>query len=97
MRHVKVGRVMRLALDMQASRVGVSLDEMARRFRVSRRTAQRMKDAVVGLFPPAVRTTDEERHKRWRLPVATATGLVHFVADELADLEGAARLLRRDS
>jgi len=97
MRYEKAETVMQLALDMQASRAGISLVDIQRRFRVGERTAQRMKDAVLRLFPQALETSDDERRKRWRIPAATVTGLVGFSAEELADLAVAARLLRRDN
>jgi predicted DNA-binding transcriptional regulator YafY len=97
LRYAITDRVLQLALAMQGSRVGLSLGDIERDFRVGRRTAQRMRDAVLRNYPQAEQLVDEERRPRWRIP---ATGTVTpgaVTADELADLEGTIALLRRDN
>lgn len=96
MRFVKVDAVLSLALEMQASRMGISLSEIESRFHVGRRTAQRMKDAVGRVYPQMERIVDEERHPRWRIPSARVA-ISDASADEIADLEAAAKVLRRDN
>lgn len=61
--------IVRLALMMSASRVGVSLRDIQDSFHVSRRTAERMRDAVISLFPgEGIRElTGPDRIKRWSL------------------------------
>jgi len=71
----------------------MTLDEMAALIRVGRRTAERMRDAVEAAFGPLERE-DDGRRVRFRL---AARGLGNFAsaptADELAELENAARAL----
>lgn len=97
-RFEKSRSVIRLALMMAASRTGVTLDEIRDEFAVSRRTAERMRDAVIDLFPGgAVReTADENRIKRWTLAAGLRGGvdsLVSFTAEEAASLEAGAGFL----
>ena len=97
MRYGITDRVLQLALAMQGSRLGLALDDIEREFRVGRRTAQRMRDAVLRNYPQAEKLTDAERRPRWRIPSAGTVLPGAVTAEELADLEAAARLLRRDN
>ncbi len=51
MRYERVEDILKLALLMQATTYGLSLYDIQDHFRISRRTAERMRDAVVRLFP----------------------------------------------
>ncbi len=97
MRYEKAENLLSLALDMQVARGGISLGDIQEKFGVTRRTAMRMRDAVLRLFPQADEVVTEERTKRWRIPSGTLDRLVGVTADELADLETAASVLRRDN
>lgn len=96
-RYEKADLLLLLALDMQAARGGLSLQDIQERCRVGRRTAQRMRDAILRLFPQADEVASDEKVKRWHIPKGTLDRLIGFNADELADLEVAIRLLRRDN
>ena len=93
MRHDKAVLVIELARRMAASAEGLTLDEMAREMRVGRRTAERMRDAVVMLFPQAEEVSDPPS-KRWRI----RGGLNGFeqapAATEMLELTKAAQGLR---
>src|SRR3546814_10076322 len=82
---------------MQAARGGLSLADIEERFRVGRRTAMRMRDAVLRTFPQCEEVAGDGRFKRWRIPPGTLDRLVGSTADELAALEAAARLFDRDN
>ncbi len=97
MRYEKVENLLALALEMQVARGGISLKDIEEKFDVTRRTAMRMRDAVLRLFPQADEVVSDERTKRWRIPPGTLDKLVGVMADELADLETAASILRRDN
>ena len=87
--------LLHLALTMQGSPGGISLGEIENQFGVSRRTAERMRDAVLRLFPQAEEVPADDALKRWRLPGGTLTGVVSFGPAELEELSLAAdRLLR---
>lgn len=97
MRHEKAENLMELAVQMQSARMGISLAEIQNHFEIGRRTAMRMKDAVLRAFPAAEEVRSDDRTKRWRIPQGTLDRLVDLSADEFAALEMAKRLLDRDN
>jgi len=97
MRYEKAETMLHLALEMQAARGGLSLDDIERRFGVGHRTAQRMRDTILRLFPQAEEVAGDGRRKRWRIPSGMLDRLIGFSAEELADLEAAIQLLEREN
>jgi len=97
MRFERLDDLLNLALEMQARRHGISLAEIERHCRVSRRTAQRMKDAICRVFPQVEEHDDASRVKYWRLPSGTLDRMATTTAAELADLEQAIALLRHEN
>ena len=100
MRYEKAETVLRVALDMQASALGLSLEEIQRNYSdkpLSRRTAERLRDAIERLFPQIEQANPGDVPKRWRLPGGTVNGLASVTAAELADLGTAISLLRREN
>ncbi|MHB1217802.1 MAG: helix-turn-helix transcriptional regulator [Alphaproteobacteria bacterium] len=97
MRYGRIEDLFRLALLMQGTREGLSLDDIGREFGVGRRTSERMRDAILRVFPRAEEVETGERVKRWRLPPGTIDGFAVFDAGELASLDAAAKLLRREN
>src|SRR5258708_2365426 len=83
MRFHKPETLLRLSLQMQNSAEGVSLTDIESIYGVSRRTAERMRDAVLRLYPQTEEVVDTGRQKRWRIPHASITHRVGFSADEL--------------
>lgn len=96
-RFEKLDTLLKLALEMQARRLGISLTEIERLYGVSRRTAQRMKDAICRVFPQVEDREDESRVRYWRLPAGTLDRMAGSTAEELADLEKAIALLKREN
>ncbi len=97
MRYEKADNLLQLALEMQAARGGLSLADIEERFQVGRRTAMRMRDALLRNFPQVEEVPTDERTKRWRIPSGTLDRLVSFTAEELAALDAAVQLLERDN
>ena len=93
MRHEKGEALLTLALEMQAARAGLTLRQIQERFGVGRRTAMRMRDAVLRVFPQVIETEGDDRQKRWHIPPGTLDRLASVPADELAVLDSAVRLL----
>ena len=89
-RYAKAELLIELILELQGSLVGLSMDQISKRFGVSRRTAERMRDAVRALFPDLEERVLEDRIKRWRLPRQRGQSLVRWRAEELAALDVAA-------
>src|SRR6516165_5235916 len=95
MRHEKAGRLLELARLLAATAEGLSLDEMAERLGVGRRTAERMRDAVREIFPQ-LEEVDDPPTRRFRIP-AGLDGLFQApTAEELAALKAAAEMLARE-
>lgn len=91
MSYEKSEELIHLATLMQGSAEGVSLLDITREFGVSRRTAERMRDAVQRLCPDIEAIDDDGGHRRWRLRGAN-NALAKFAtvtATELAALEHA--------
>ncbi len=97
MRYEKADNLLQLALEMQAARGGLTLADIERKFGCGRRTAMRMRDAVLRNFPQAEEVATDERTKRWRIPPGVLDRLIAFEAEELADLERAITLFDREN
>ena len=67
MRHEKAARLLELARRLAASAEGLTLDEMAAAMQVSRRTVERMRDAVREAFPQMEEIADPPT-VRFRIP-----------------------------
>jgi predicted DNA-binding transcriptional regulator YafY len=88
MRHEKAGKLLELARLLASTAEGLSLDEIAERLGVGRRTAERMRDAVRDVFPQ-LEEVDDPPSKRFRIP-AGLDGLFQApTAEELAALAAA--------
>ena len=87
--------IVRLAIRLQGTGSGLTLDDIQREFGISRRTAERLRDAVEELFGPleTVHTGEPKRHCRLRAPILRR--LISLSAEELAELPAAATALER--
>lgn len=97
MRYEKAVQLLDLAQEMQVSTLGISLYDIEELYGCSHRTAQRMKNAVQELFPQTVEVESYDQVSRWRIPSGTLNKLVSFTADELADIESAIAVLKREN
>jgi len=96
MRQENAVQILRIALAMRGSAVGITLDDIREMFGVTERTAHRLRNAVVELFPQAESYLGPDRKRYWRLPRGTVEHLTDVTADELAALETSRRLLVRN-
>lgn len=90
MRYSRAERLIQLALEMQAARGGLTIAEIQEKFEVSRRTAIRMRDAVLRAFPNSSEVLTGERAKRWRIDAGAAQSFAEITSDDLASVEIAA-------
>ena len=92
-RYERLRDIVRLAIRLQGSLGGLTLDDIQADFSVSRRTAERLRDAVEAVFGPLeiVDTSDSKRH--WRLRSDALRRLVSVSAGELTELTSAAASL----
>lgn len=95
MRYERVEDILRLALSMELSYQGISIQDIQDMFEVSRRTAVRMKDAVIRLFPNIEEVVNSSsRVKKWRLTKSPLQKMICFTAEEFAELENCKSLLK---
>lgn len=100
MRYEKAETVLRLALAMQGTAEGLSLEDIRRCNGgppLSRRTAERLRDAIERVFPQTIIANPGELPKRWRVPSGQLNGLVGIGAEELSALASAKTLLARNN
>ncbi|MFA4949315.1 helix-turn-helix transcriptional regulator [Brevundimonas sp.] len=93
MRHEKAGMMIELARRMAASAEGLTLDDIVREMDVGRRTAERMRDAILDLYPQTEEVSDWP-HKRWRIRGGLSAFEQAPTAEELVELTRAAQGLR---
>ena len=93
MAYEKTYDLLDLAVWMQSTREGVSLNEIATKFNVSRRTAEHMRDMIITRFPQTEEIVCENNIKRWFIPQGTLKDFIQFSAEELSVLETASTLL----
>lgn len=90
-RYAPAERLFRLARHLAGTRTGLTLDEMAAALDVGRRTAERLRDTLVSMFPQMNWWDDDERVRRWRLPGSALVGVIELRAEAVAAIEVAAR------
>ena len=95
MRYQRLQDIVRLAVRFQGTLGGLTLGDIEADFAVSRRTAERLRDAVDAVFGPLelVDSADTKRH--WRLRSNALRRLVSLSSGELAELDAAAAALER--
>ncbi|MFN3512946.1 MAG: helix-turn-helix transcriptional regulator [Phenylobacterium sp.] len=93
MRHEKAARLLELARMLAASAEGLTLDEMAERVGIGRRTAERMRDAIREVFPQMEEVEDPPT-RRFRIPSGLDGVFQAPTADEFAALHAAAEQFR---
>jgi predicted DNA-binding transcriptional regulator YafY len=96
MRYGRLTDLVRLALQMQGRADGLSLDDIGETYEVSRRTAERMRDAVRDAFPQIEEISEPSGRKRWRLPPGTTGRLADPTVDDIAALFRGAELARQN-
>ena len=92
MAYEKTYDLLDLAIWMQSTREGISLNDISEKYQVSRRTAERMRDMIITRFPQAEGIICENNQKRWYIPQGTLKDLINFSAEELSVLETAKEL-----
>jgi len=96
MRYARQEDLQKLALLMQGSAEGISLADIEREFDVSRRTAERMRDAVRNAYPQVEELSGESGRKYWRFPTGSLGRMAEPTLDELTAGHRAAAISRRE-
>ena len=95
MRYERLKDIIDLAVRLQGSRAGVTLDEIQSDLSVSRRTAERMRDAVEWAFGPLETVPSGDNRLHWRLRSSALRCLLQITPEEQSALATAAAALER--
>ena len=90
MRYGRLSDILQLATTLQARRGGLTLDDIMQEFGISRRTAERLRNAVEAAFGPLTQVPVADRRVHWRLESSDLGGLIRISDGELSDLATAA-------
>lgn len=85
----KANEIIELAILMQNSYIGLTLDDIAKEFECSRRSAERMKAVLVEKFGSKIEEVSSlnDKKKRWRFKKGTMNWLINFTSADFANLE----------
>ena len=85
----KANEIIELAILMQNSYIGLTLDDIAKEFECSRRSAERMKAVLVEKFGSKIEEVSSfnDKKKRWRFKKGTMNWLINFTPADFANLE----------
>lgn len=95
MRYERLKDIVDLAIRLQGSRAGVTIEEIQSNLSVSRRTAERMRDAVEWAFGPLETVPSDDNRLHWRLRSGALRCLVQVTTEELSALATASAALER--
>src|SRR5574344_876074 len=90
----KIDEILKLAICLQNSYIGLTIDDMAQKLELSHRSAERIKALFEDRFGDMleeVPTSDKKKH--WRLKKGTMNFLISFSKEEFALLEQIKSLL----
>jgi len=96
MRYARHEHLQKLALMMQGTAEGLCLTDIEREFEVSRRTAERMRDALRNSYPQIEQISGEAGRKYWRFPPGSLGRMVEPTLDELTAGHRAVAIARRE-
>ena len=86
-RYSRVSDILDLAIFMSSKMQGVTINEIAERYNVSRRTAERMRDSLTCIFPQIDEIETDDVQKHWGFTNYSISQLISFTPKELANLE----------
>ena len=83
-RYSRVSDILDLAIFMESKIQGVTISEIAERYNVSRRTAERMRDSLTCIFPQIDEIEVEDNQKHWGFIDYSIKNLISFLPEEIA-------------
>lgn len=86
-RYSRISDLMHLIFLMASKIQGVTIADIQQEFQVSRRTAMRMRDAVMNILPQVDEIETNNRQKSWGFIDYCINPLVSFTSEEIATLE----------
>ena len=86
-RYSRISDILDLAIFMSSKIQGVTISEIAERYNVSRRTAERMRDSLTCIFPSVDKIETDDTQKHWGFINYSISNLISFKPKEIANIE----------
>lgn len=86
-RYSRVSDILDLAIFMSSKAQGVTINEIADRYKVSRRTAERMRDSLMNIFPQVDEIETKEAQKHWGFSNYSIAQMIAFSSKEIGNIE----------
>ena len=86
-RYSRISDILDLAIFMSSKIQGVTITEIAQRYNVSRRTAERMRDSLTCIFPSVDEIETDDTQKHWGFINYSISNLISFTPKEIANIE----------
>ena len=87
-RYSRISDILDLVTYMLSKIQGVTIADIMERYNVSRRTAERMRDSLLNIFPDVEEIeVAEDDYKHWGFTNNSYSRLISFTPDEIANLE----------
>ena len=87
-RYSRTTDILELIILMQSKVQGICLSDIMEKFKVSRRTAERMRDSLLIAVPQVEEIENiKSREKYWGFPSSYMREIISFTPEELANLE----------
>ena len=87
-RYSRISDILELLIMMQSRVLGVTLTDIVEQFHVSRRTAERLRDAIIDILPQIEEIETFGKEKHWGFTSGFMNEIISFTPDEIAILEG---------
>lgn len=86
-RYSRVSDIIDLATYMASKVQGITISDIIERYNVSRRTAERMRDSLLNIFPEVDEIETNDNLKHWGFTNNVISSLINFEPKEIANLE----------
>jgi len=86
-RYSRVSDILDLAIFMSSRPLGVTTKDIMERYKVSRRTAERMRGSLTNIFPSVDEIETDDTQKHWGFINYSISQLISFTPKEVANIE----------
>ena len=94
LRYSRVSDILSLLTLMQSKVLGITLTDIQNELNVSRRTAERLRDAILCIFTQIDEIETDDREKHWGFTSGYLNEFITFAPDEIATLESLKETLK---
>lgn len=86
-RYSRISDILDLAVFMSSQPLGVTINDISKRYQVSRRTAERMRDSLTCIFSSVDEIETNDTQKHWGFINYSISQLINFEPKEIANIE----------